>query len=303
MRMPLPQSIPKTPQALASEIHIKALDNPAHFLLLEGDFDLRFWEMRLNPRALRPVECGGKSTVLDTLVLLRDQAVVQRVLGLVDSDFDRLLGHVQSPRVVQTDETDLETTLLLLQCSSPTQMNMERLLAVAVDAEKRNAFEQQNGCPLVEHVRRTASQFGVLRFLNEQHGWKIAVRDMSVLNHQWFDHASLTLNTSVLHQAFSDKLQAQGGGVDLEQLTTRIQACAQRGWLSGWQLVQGHDLMAILATVMNSGLLRRTTGYQKVTEISLHRDLLLMHWQDIQTCQMIHNLSAAMPPGVSCFQT
>ena len=35
--MRMPQAISKTPQTLASEIHIKALDNPAHFLLLEGD--------------------------------------------------------------------------------------------------------------------------------------------------------------------------------------------------------------------------------------------------------------------------
>ena len=56
--MRMAQSIPKTPQALASEIHIKALDNLAHFLLLEGDFDLRFWETRLNSLVLRPVEIG-----------------------------------------------------------------------------------------------------------------------------------------------------------------------------------------------------------------------------------------------------
>lgn len=302
MHMPLPQSIPKTPQALASEIHIKALDNPAHFLLLEGDFDLRFWETRLNPRALRPVECGGKPTVLETLNQLHGQAVVQRVLGLVDADFDRLLGHVQPPRVVVTDETDLETTLLLLQCSLPTQMNMERLLAATVDAGKRNAFEQQNGCSLVEHVRRTASQFGVLRLLNEQHGWCISIKGMSVLNPQWFDRASLALRTPDLHQAFLGKLREAGHDIDQHQLTALIQTCAQRGWLSGWQLVQGHDLMAVLVTAMNSESLRRAKGHQQVSEVSLHRDLLLMHWHDIQTCSMIHDLAAAMPPSVSCFQ-
>ena len=303
MHMPLPQSIPKTPQALASEIHIKALDNPAHFLLLEGDFDLRFWETRLNPRALRPVECGGKPTVLETLNLLHGQAVVQRVLGLVDADFDRLLSHVQPLRVVVTDETDLETTLLLLPCSRPTQINIERLLAATVDADKRNAFEQQQGCTVVEQVRYTASQFGLLRLLNEQHGWCISFEKMSVLNPQWFDRASLTLRTPDLHQAFLGKLREAGHDMNKHQLTTLIQTCVQRGWLSGWQLVQGHDLMTVLVTAMNSESLRRSKGHQQVSEASLHRDLLLMHWQDIQTCQMIHNLSAAMPPGVSCFQT
>lgn len=299
--MRMPQAIPKTSQALASEIHIKALDNPAHFLLLEGDFDLRFWETRLNHAVLRPVECGGKATVLATLNHLHGQAVVQRVWGLVDADFDRLLGHTQPPRVVLTDASDLETTLLLLQCSMPTQTNMERLLAVGVDADKRNAFEQQKGCSLLEYVRRTALQFGVLRLLNEQHGWCVSFDKISVRNQQWFDSASLTWRTADLHQAFLGQLREAGHPVDQQGLTAQMAACEERGWCSGWKLVQGHDLMAVLAEIMNSALLRRAKGHQQVSEASLQRDLQLMHWQDVQTCQMVRELSAAMPSGLSCF--
>ncbi|MEY4977995.1 MAG: hypothetical protein RLZZ352_265 [Pseudomonadota bacterium] len=297
------QSIPKTPAALASEIHIKALDTPAHFLLLEGDFDLRFWETRLNQRALRPVECGGKSTVLHTLQLLQGQVLAPRVLGLVDADFDRLLGHAPPPRVVLTDETDLETSLLLLQCSQPTQMSMERLLAATVDAGKRTAFERQQGCTVVEQVRHIASQFGVLRLLNEQQGWCISFEKMSVLNPQWFDRASLTLRIPDLHQAFLSKLREAGHDMDQHQLATLIQACAQHGWLSGWQLVQGHDLMAVLVTAMNSESLRRAKGHQQVSETSLQRDLLLLHWQDVQHSSMIQHIQSAMPKGRPCFNT
>lgn len=297
------QSIPKTPQALASEIHIKALDNPAHFLLLEGDFDLRFWETRLNPLVLRPVECGGKRTVLETLNQLHGQAVFQRVLGLVDADFDRVLNRAKPSRVVYTDEADLETSLLLLQCSLPTQMNMERLLAATVDAGKKSIFEEQKGCTLVEHLRRTVVQFGVLRLLNEQQGLCISFEKLSVLNSQWFDRGNLTLRAPELHQAFIARLQEAGHSIHPQQLSALIQTCEQHGWLSSWQLVQGHDLLAVLATFANSELLRRPSGHQQVSEASLQRDLLLMHWQDLQTCQMIHDLSAAMPLDTSCFHT
>lgn len=297
------QSIPKTPQAVASEIHIKALDNSTCFLLLEGDFDLRFWETRLNSHELRPVECGGKHTVLETLNLLHGQAVLQRVWGLVDADFDRLLNRAKPSRVVYTDEADLETSLLLLQCSLPTQMNMEKLLAATVDADKKRIFEQHKGCSLVEHVRRTAQQFGVLRLLNEQQGWCVSFEKFSVLNLQWFDRGDLTLRAPDLYRAFIAKLQAAGHGIELHQLSSLIQACEQRGWLSSWQMVQGHDLLAVLATLMNSDLLRRSSGHQQVSEASLQRDLLLMHWQDLQTCQMVHDLSAAVPAGQRCFRT
>lgn len=295
------QSIPKTPQALASEIHIKALDSSTCFLLLEGDFDLRFWETRLNPHALRTVECGGKPAVVATLGQLHGQAVLQRVWGLVDADFDRVLNRAKPPRVVYTDEADLETSLLLLQCSLPTQMNIERLLAATVDAEKRSIFEQQTGCTLVEHVRRTALQFGVLRLLNAQQGWCISFEKISVLNSQWFDRGNLTLRVPDLHQAFIAKLQQAGHGIALHQLSAWIQTCEQRGWLSSWQLVQGHDLLAVLATLMNSELLRRPSGHQQVSEASLQRDLLLMHWHDLKTSHMIRDLSEAVPAGMSCF--
>ena len=301
--MRMAQSIPKTPQALASEIHIKALDNLAHFLLLEGDFDLRFWETRLNSLVLRPVECGGKRTVLETLNQLHGQVVLQRVLGLVDADFDRVLNHAKPSRVVYTDEANLETSLLLLQCSLPTQMNIERLLAATVDANKRSIFEQQKGCTLVEYLRCTALQFGVLRLLNEQEGWCISFEKISVLNSQWFDRDNLTLRAPDLHQAFISKLQEAGHGIELHQLSALIQTCEQHGWLSSWQLIQGHDLLAVLATFTNSELLRRPIGHQQVSEASLQRDLLLTHWQDLKTCQMIRDLSEAVPTGMSCFHT
>jgi hypothetical protein len=54
---------------------------------------------------------------------------------------------------------------------------------------------------------------------------------------------------------------------------------------------------------MNSELLRRSSGHQQVSEASLQRDLLLMHWQDLQTSQMIRDLSEAVPAGMSCFHT
>ena len=163
--------------------------------------------------------------------------------------------------------------------------------------------EQQTGCTLVEHVRRTALQFGVLRLLNEQQGWCISFEKISVLNSQWFDRDNLTLRAPDLHQAFISKLQEAGHGIELHQLSALIQTCEQHGWLSSWQLIQGHDLLAVLATFTNSELLRRPIGHQQVSEASLQRDLLLTHWQDLKTCQMIRDLSEAVPAGMSCFHT
>ena len=50
-----------------------------------------------------------------------------------------------------------------------------------------------------------------------------------------------------------------------------------------------YDLLAVLAALMNSELLCRSSGRQQVSETSLQRDLLLMHWHDLQTRQMVRD--------------
>lgn len=271
---------------LSSELRIKAQDSTHSFLLLEGSFDLRFWENRLNSVVVRPVECGGKSMLLETMTLVRGGDLEPRVMGLVDADFDRLMGNLPRDRLVLTDQNDLEMTLFLLQYDQQAQTFLDRLLASSVDPQKKTVFEKEQACSVMEFVRRIASQYGVLRFLNEREDWGLNFGELAILNTDWFDQTALHLNLGTLHQAVLAKMPSRP---ELD-LVAKIDECRQFGWLDDWSLVQGHDFIKVLSVAVNSQKLRRDTGHLQWSENSLHRDMLLMHWQDIQTCAMVNQL-------------
>lgn len=285
--------IAKKLPTLLGEMRLKLWDSTHCALLVEGDFDLRFWEPKLNATTVKAIKCDGKSILLEVMTLLHNQPQpnipITRVFGLKDADFDRLLNLSPPERVVYTDENDLETTLLLLKCTHPTQTYMERLLGINVDSEKRAAFERENNCSLVEHIRFIASRFGALRFLNDKHDWKIAFESISVLNNQWFSHSDLKFNITTLYQEFIKKLKEKEHFFSEVQLYDLIQSDIDQEWLSGWQLVQGHDLLSVFRSVI------KAIGHQQVNESSLQNYFCLLHVHDLQTTHMVRELLSYLP--------
>lgn len=199
-------AIPKTPAVLSSELRIKAIDSTHSFLLLEGSFDLRFWENRLNTDVVRPVVCCGKSNLVDVMALIKGGDLQPRVVGLADADFDRLMAREPENSLIWTDQNDLEMTLFLLQCSQPAQTFGERLLTSSVDPRKKIIFEREHACSVMEFVRRVVSQYGVLRFLNEREDWRINFSEVPILNTEWFHHQNLQLDCMALHKAMLPKI-------------------------------------------------------------------------------------------------
>lgn len=288
----------KTPAILLSELIIKAQDSEHSFLLLEGPFDKRFWENRLNSTVLRSVECAGKKNLLDVLDLVSGRDLQARVIALADADFDRLLGKSPKWGLVWTDQNDLEMTLLLLQCSQPVQTFWERLLISSIDPHKRTIFETKHQCSVIEFARRIACQYGVLRYLNEREGWGINFnKNLAILHPDWFDHTTHHLNVSSLHLA----VIKQNASISMPSLEAMIQACQQGGLLSDWSLVQGHDFIKVLSILVNSPDLRPSVGHLQWSESSLHRDMVLMHWQDIQECPMVDQLRQFAPASQNFF--
>lgn len=280
-------AIAKTPAVLSSEILLKSSGYAGWFILLEGDFDQRFWTSRLNKSHLRPINCVGKPNVLGTLSLLESGNKAENIVGLVDRDFDGIMSRLSElPRLIYTDENDLEVTLLCCT-SGGLGPSIDRILSESVDVNKRLIFEAGLGCSVVDHLRKTASNYGSLRLVNEELQAGVAFDDLPVLHQDFFDHSTLCQKLEDLQAAFLS-LVNQVGRVQLraDQLLEKLSTYRDRGLFSGWDLVQGHDLMHLLATAMNSSSLRNDGGHRQVSEQSLNRDLCLMiHREDlIQTC-------------------
>ena len=285
-------AIAKTPAVLSSEILLKSSGYTGWFFLLEGDFDQRFWASRLNVSNLRPINCVGKTNVLGTLDLLTSRNQAQKIVALADKDYDEILSRLrQFPQLVYTDQNDLEVTLL--HCpSSGVETVMERIFGDSVDDCKRQSFEAGIGDSVVEHLRRMATSYGVLRLINEQLQSGVNFDRLPIRHTSFLDHALLQHNQTALQIAFVDAAN-QVGKVRLTtaDLAAKIQSHRSSGLFAGWGLVQGHDLMQLLAIAINSSALRHKSGYRQISEESLVRDLCLMiHRHDLKTTVMFQGL-------------
>lgn len=281
--------IAKTPAILRSEILIKSSGYAGWFILLEGDFDQRFWESRLNLPYLKPINCVGKLNVLGTLGLLTSTNQAQKIIALADKDYDEILVQLrQVSQLVYTDENDLEVTLL--RCSSSaTEPAMDRILRESVDESKRKSFETNIGYSVVEHLRQMAASYGVLRLINERLQSGVNFDHLPILHNSFIDHSTLQQNLAALQGAFVNAVN-QAGKIQLTtvDLAEQIEFHRQSGLFLGWALVQGHDLMQLLATAINSNALKDKT---QASEDSLARDLCLtIYKNDLQATVMFQKV-------------
>lgn len=285
-------AIAKTPAVLSSEILLKSSGYAGWFILLEGDFDQRFWASRLNFLNLRPINCVGKPNVLGTLDLLISRNRAQQIVALADKDYDAVLARLrQFSQLFYTDENDLEVTLL--RCpSGALEPAMKRILKESVDSEKLRSFEAHAGYSIVEQLRRMAANYGVLRLVNERLQSGVNFDHLPIRHNNFLDHTTLQQNQTALQSAFVDAAN-QAGKVQITaiDLANEIELHRISGLLSGWALAQGHDLMQLLAIAINSGALRYAAGHRQASEESLARDLCLMiHRNDLQTTTMFQGL-------------
>jgi hypothetical protein len=285
-------AIAKTPAVLSSEILLKSSGYAGWFILLEGDFDQRFWASRLNASHLRAINCVGKPNVLGTLDLLTSKNQAQKIVALADKDYDEILSRLKPfSQLIYTDENDLEVTLL--RCpSNAAGPAMERILCESVDNRKRQSFETSIGYSVIEHLRRMAASYGVFRLINEQLQSGVNFDSLPIRHNSFLDSTTLQQNQTALQNTFVSTAN-QVGKVQLTiaDLAAKMESHRISGLFSGWELVQGHDLMQLLAIAINSSALRHDAGHRQVSEESLARDLCLMiHTNDLQTTDMFQGL-------------
>ena len=235
------QGISKNPASLSSEIAMKANTHSGWFLLVEGDFDQRFWKSHIYPQ-WHLVNCGGKSNVLGVVQgYLADDVcrhVFTRCVALADRDCDELLGSLMTAhsRLVYTDGNDLEMTLL----HARDQLNpdvLDRLLEEWIDPGKIQLVR--------ELLRKAATCFGCLRYLNALHVGRVDFDQLPIRHKSYFSNRELTFDENQLWIKF-----AELAGVSLSQIESTIQSDQLQAWRSGWRLIQGHDFLNLLAVAI-----------------------------------------------------
>lgn len=242
----------KDPGSIAAEIKMTRMEHDGAFLLLEGVSDARFWHTRRHDNC-ELVIGGGKKSVVGAVDRL-DIEAFPGVLGIVDDDYDSLLGKtLTSGNLVATDAHDLECLL----CRSDA---LESVLAEFGVAQKIQAFTQKTRVDVRTGLLERALVFGRLRWAAARDGLDIDRKALRVP--RFVDADTWAVDGDGLLHAVSAGGWPHGVGA-LERCIATLPPA------DPWRVAHGHDMIEILRIGLKRvlGRLPASKGHEDIARI------------------------------------
>lgn len=214
-------------------------------ILTEGSSDRRLLEHCFGKR-VDIVPTAGKQYLTEALIILRVTRRQSRwFIGLVDADFDRIVGPVNSdPDLVVTELHDLECEYIrsralskvLRELASPARVATRYGLATTtIDweyvADKVRA-----------ELHAAGAVFGAVRLANARGAWGIDFQQLKI--ESALDSRSITPDLTKIIELTC----IQNARLNLNRKTLRRASENElRAGHDPWQLCRGHDLVALFA--------------------------------------------------------
>jgi hypothetical protein len=163
----------KNPQRIVSEFQLKRnVSKTRSILLVEGLGDEEFFKKILSNRECRFIICDGKANVRDSIRTLT-QRNQKGVLGIVDTDYDELLGRQSIlDNLFYTDSHDVETTIL----SSLTSLS--NFIDVYADLDSYEEFLIRTDELYELTLYSAAKRIGILRLVSLEQGYDFSFKEL-----------------------------------------------------------------------------------------------------------------------------
>ena len=251
----------QTPYSIANEVRMKRVLRDSPFLIVEGADDSRFYRRFVAPQLYPLIPAFNKDNVIGAVTML-DATNFGGVLGIVDSDFDVLMGKVlPSANILRGDDShDLETMLV----RSPA---LEAVLHEFASHEKLELFEARLRAPFRSWLVQVAQHLGYLRWHSVTNGTNLCFDDLRFSH--FIDVQTLELDrTAMLAEV---KNHSRNWAITDAELI-------EAGWHQNrnddpWHVCCGHDMVNLLAIA-----LRRAIGSQQQLSVDqLERSLRLAY--------------------------
>ena len=198
--------------------------NDCSFLIVEGSEDIRFWEPRKHSACVM-VDGEGKPNVVAAVQRLDGN--VGGVLGIVDEDYDRLIGaSLGSSNLVAVSPHDLECFLL---CHTSA---LDSVLAEFGVRTKIASFEARESTDVRTALLHRASHFGELRWAQ---ACGLDIRSEEIRIPRFLDARTWEVDRQGLIRAAAAGLEDE-----LERCIGRLPK------VQPWRLVRGHDVLEVL---------------------------------------------------------
>lgn len=230
-------------------------------VICEGGTDATLFEYLCDSESCVIQIARDRDTAVQTLQILNSDGF-RDCIAIVDADFARILGTLESePNIFHTDTHDVETMLLL----SPS---LDRLVAELGSREKIDAFTKNRNPLLVNEVLSIAKPIGALRLVSLRH--KLSLNFKGIRYARILDKDTGKLDIGALVDEIARR--TTGTEHDRQQLVKAIESTLHEN-IDPRDLCQGHDCVAVLLV-----LLTKLLGNRSNTELDvelLNRELRL----------------------------
>ena len=240
----------KTPGIIVAEIRLTKADGDRSVLIVEGADDARFWIPRKHSEC-ELVDGEGKPNVILGIRAL-DATDVRGVLGLIDEDYDYLMGEeLESENLVRVSPHDLEC---LLCCSTA----FDSLLAEFGDSEKISHFVEREGVDIRRALLDRALIFGRVRLAALRSG--IAIPEGAISVPRFVDFNTWTVDGDELLSVVASDNDKE---YELRQHIERLPD------VHPWRTVRGHDVLSILGIGFRRvlGDLKNSVGVRDIARV------------------------------------
>jgi hypothetical protein len=207
------------------------------FMIVEGETDFKALSKFVQADHCSLIIANGKKNALEAMDLLDDDGF-DRVVCLVDADFDRLNGTDRSSAVVWvTDAHDLDATIFASSA-------LDAYLTEFGDATKIQILERRRGKTIREIILEASAPIGRLRWINEQRHCR--------LNFQKLTYSFISETTLACDEvALIAEVLANSSAVccDAASLKVALQQCSANEF-DLLQLSCGHDIAAVTGVAL-----------------------------------------------------
>ena len=218
----------KTPGTLVAEVKMRRTLHRSAFLVVEGADDVRFWKGRRHADCV-VMDAEGKSNVVRGIERL-NAGRIEGVLGIVDDDYDSMLGVSYDVRcnIAATDAHDLECLL----CRSSA---LDSVLAEYGDDTRITRFEEDTGAGVRCGLLERALIFGRIRLFAASRNPPAGLGTIRVA--AFVDERTWEVDADRLLQV------VVGAGVAAEDVTDAARASRDA---DPWRVANGHDMIDLL---------------------------------------------------------
>jgi Protein of unknown function (DUF4435) len=239
---------------IAQEIRQERQVHKGSFLLLEGDRDIKRFTKFIDENACSIQNCFGRENLIGAIEILYDEGF-PGVLGLADSDFDRLNNCLPtSEGIIFSESHDFDLDIARSDV-------LRRYLVEVAHQDKCDALGGPNGVRAL--LYEACKPLSVFRYLS--HTQNLEYRLSQVRHHEICNGASVDADLLIEHVS-SGRFGAENKKQEMKRLVRNHTARE----FDFQQLTNGHDFLTMLGILLQGKLGDRKPPQAWGSEIEIH---------------------------------